>query len=552
MKILTAGEMRAADAATYAVLGIPSRAVMESAGREVAAFLLGVLEAPVLRGTVVLCGKGNNGGDGYVVARTLLNHGLLVSVAALTPLAELRGDARSAAEAFQRSGGEVHEWSGEDPQWLLAVLETCRPGVVVDAILGTGVSGAVREPLAGVLSQLNSWSERNEASVVAVDLPSGVDADRGEVAGAAIHADVTVSLQALKPAHVLFPAADLSGEVFVAEIGVGAALPEFCAVRRELLRPERLALIARQHPLWHPAGHKGTRGHVLVVAGGPGTYGAAKLSATAALRAGCGLVTLAIPASVAPAVFAELHEVMGVALPDDDGAIGTVEQPLARTMLERKRVMLIGPGCGGREAFRQSFAVLLREAAEQEMRVVIDADGLTALAADPQFLHSLPAGLELVLTPHPGEMARLLGSSAEAVQAARFESALEAARRFGATVVLKGAYSVIADAGGFTSVSPVAHTGLGTGGSGDVLGGIIASLLAADLPVRDAVELAVVAHAAAAELLENEREGRFGTLAGDIGLAAAELLNRIASSGEQPVLAVIERVLPGIFGELPA
>lgn len=554
MRILTAAQMRAADAATFASIGVPSRSVMECAGREVAALLLDSFDTEILNGAVVVCGAGNNGGDGYVCARALLNLNLKVKVLSLRDSRELTVDAASAAAAFVASGGLVEEIPLAGASQLGAALSAANPGVIVDAILGTGVRGAVVDGLAELISTLNLWTEQREVPVVAIDLPSGVNTDSGLVAGEVVQATATVALQALKPAHVLLPAAGFAGNIAVADIGIATMTQAFRESQRSLVTLRDLVGWLSAHPLYSATSHKGTRGHVLVVGGSEGKYGAAKLAAEAALRSGAGLVTLALPANAAATLAPELRELMCEGLPEKQGLLQLESKEQLLRLLTGKDVLLVGPGLGQAEQVETSLRLLLEVGRDAGVKIVLDADALNILALDDS-LRELLSGASVVLTPHPGEMSRLLGISTEEVQADRFAAAEAAAAKYRSVVVLKGAGSIVATTEGILRVSPISHPGLGTAGSGDVLGGVISALLASlnagsQLTIDEVTALAVLSHGLAAMMLEQSGNGRFGIVASDILGAIPEVLNRLTQIGEISPPGIFEPAIPGAFEEL--
>lgn len=510
--ILTAEEMRSVDASTFSRLGISSRTVMESAGRSVASVILQRYSRQIQeRGVVVLCGGGNNGGDGYVVARTLANLGVAVTVISTASCSSLSGDAAQACSAWMNSGGMVAEADGlVDYSALLSAA-----GVVVDAIYGTGFAGVVN-PIAGSLIR----QIRPDVPVVSVDLPSGVNATTGVVAETAVRASVTVALQFLKRGHLLFPAAGYCGALVLVDIGISLAeLPDSNKGVLLVSRSE-IASLLRARFFDDPRRHKGGRGHVLVVGGGAGHYGAPKLSGLGALRAGAGLVTVVAPVSGAVCGVADVLELMVDGCSEDsNGDFSSEAAGDVRQRLEGKDALVIGPGLGTGEGAHRVFFHTVEHALRQKLPIVVDADGLNILAGSSSGFAEL-IGPGAVLTPHPGEMARLLGVSVAEVERDRFESARELARRGNCVVVLKGANSVTADPGGGLFVNPFAGEILGTAGSGDVLAGVIGALVGRGYSNLEGTLLGVYLHSMAGALLQ---EG------GGLGIVATEI------SGELPV-----------------
>jgi NAD(P)H-hydrate epimerase len=497
MKILTAAEMRATDAATSAEYAVPSITLMENAGGAVARFVL--QEVPQIerdgRRVVVLCGKGNNGGDGFVAARVLAEAGCDVAVLLLGRADEVKGDARTALERLKSADLVPVEAPDE------AVLATARvmdllesAELFLDAVLGTGF----RQPMRGVAVVLGEWlALHGTGPVVSVDLPSGWDADSKVIRErGAYRSDAVVTFTAPKLAHVF--GLLTRGPVVVADIGSPAK-----AVRSETgLRwagsAKRIAETARE-----PDSNKGKFGHVGIVTGARGRAGAAAMASYAALRAGAGLVTASVPASILNTVAAIAPELMTDPLDETEkGAIAlrNLEGNGARALLEKRSVIAIGPGLG-QEAEAQQFALKLIELCGAErppIPMVLDADCLNAIAQ-----HKYPLdgrGRVIVMTPHPGEMARLAGKTIPEIEADREGIARSYATEHHITLVLKGWRTLIAHADGRIAVNTTGNAGLAKGGSGDILTGIVAAMLSQykDHPA-EAVEAAVYLHGLAAD-----------------------------------------------------
>jgi NAD(P)H-hydrate epimerase len=474
--------MRAADAAAIAA-GTPGLELMERA----AAGLARVVEAEVPRGEVaVLCGKGNNGGDGYACARLLRARGRAVTVVAVAPVAELSGDARAAADALGGPGPVA--WDGGLPP----------AAGYVDCLLGTGATGAPHGDVDAVIRALGA----SRAPVVAADVPSGVDANTGEVAGAAVRAAATATFALAKPGLWIAPGKAHAGRVAVVDIGLPARMP----AEAGLLGPRALDALPRRGA----ASTKFTSGHVLVAGGSRGLTGAACLAAQAAARAGAGYVTAAVPASLEDIFEVKLTEVMTRGLPDVDGAHVAESAGAALDATRGQGALVLGPGLG-RTPEALAFA---REVARRaDVGLVLDADGLNAHAGAPEALAARTA--PTVLTPHAGELARLLEVSSAQVGARRLHHAREAARRTGAVVVLKGDDTLVAAPDGRVAISPGGAPGLATAGTGDVLSGICGALLAAGLDPLAAASAAVWIHLRAGQLAA-EPHGPRGVIASDV------------------------------------
>ena len=501
MKLVTGEEMRRLDGLASSRYGIAGLILMENAGLKVAEAAQGLSGR---RGScLILAGKGNNGGDGFVAARHLLNAGLEVKTFLLAPREEIRGDAAANLATLEKMGAKVYPLLEEkDLQRLnLALLSS---DLVVDAIFGTGFKGGARGIPARTIEILNEAAK----PVLAVDLPSGLEADSGRVMGPCVRATLTLTMGLPKPGLYLYPGAVYAGEVKVADISFPQALLKGGELRRELLEQH---LVAGLLPRRQPWGHKGDYGHLLVVAGSLGMGGAAALAARGGLRAGAGLVTAAVPRSVQQAVAAAAPEVMVRPLPETgEGSLGAEALETLTELAGTCRSVALGPGLS-----RHSDTALLVHALLPLLKVpvVVDADGLNALAGGMDTLKETKA--PLVLTPHPGEMAGLLKTTVAAVQDNRLGAAEEAAKRWGAVVALKGAATIVAAPDGHTYINPTGNPGLATAGTGDVLAGLIGGLLAQGLPPLEAAGAAVFLHGEAGDLAAREL-GQRGLVAGDL------------------------------------
>jgi hydroxyethylthiazole kinase-like uncharacterized protein yjeF len=494
-------EMRRLDEVTIREHGVPGLTLMEAAGRGAAEMAVGLLPAAGAR-VVVFAGPGNNGGDGYVVARLLAERGHDVVVGLLAPEAKVQGDARANLEAWRRRQGAVLALADT------AALEAQRDALAgadlyVDAIFGTGLSAPVRSPYREAIDLLNGTGR----PVLALDLPSGIDGDRGQVLGAAVRATATATFGFPKRGHYLYPGAAHTGRLGVVDIGIPAEAVRSNEPAAVLLSDEEVAPLFPRRPR---DAHKGTFGHLLVVGGAPGKTGAALLAARAAQRSGAGLVTIAAPEEGRRALDAKVVEAMTESLGDDLGAAGA----RARELCAGKRALAVGPGLGQ----GPGAAALLEALLASGLPAVLDADALNLVAARPEVLSA--AAAPLVLTPHPGEMARLAGTTSAEVQADRFGIAERFARERGVTLVLKGAYTLVAEPGGRIWVNPTGNPGMATGGVGDVLTGVAGALLAAGLGAGEAARLAVYAHGLAGDLA--------GARVGETALGASDVVEGLA------------------------
>ena len=503
MRVLNTQQMREADRRTIDEVGIPSIVLMENAGRQAVAAMEAAFEDLATSHVGVLCGRGNNGGDGFVVARTLVQRGVETSVFLLGSVAEVRGDARTNLEILGRIGLTVVEITNAQ-EWELHFSEISQCEVLVDAILGTGFHGQLSGLLETVVADVNGLG----VPVVAIDLPTGVSADSHEVEGEAIEASMTVTLAAPKIPLILPPADSHGGDLVIADIGI--PLPILDDVEGpyiELLTRERMRDLV---PARAADSHKGDFGRVLIIAGSLGRTGAAHLAAMGALRSGAGLVTIATPRSCVPVVAAMAPEYMTEPL--DETVSGTIDYSALDRVLEIKAdVIAVGPGLGqspGTAAFVQG---LLERAG---VPLVLDADALNAFAGDPDRLVGRD-GVDVVITPHPGEMARLLNISVEAVQHDRLRHATEFAASHRVHVVLKGHRTIIAGPDNRAFVNLTGNSGMATGGTGDLLTGMIAAWFAQLLDAEAACKLAVYLHGTAGDLAEAD-EGDVSLIAGDI------------------------------------
>lgn len=516
MKLLTAREMQAVDRKAIDDLGIPMAELMENAGRAVADVVESLARERDAIEIGLVCGRGNNGGDGLVAARLLYARGFAPQVFLSGRQADLKSDiVREHAATLVELGVPVHEVTTATENRSSQLTSFV---VIVDAIFGTGF----RPPATGIGALLIEDIERarrNGASVVAVDLPSGLDADRGTWEGPAVAADVTVTFAAAKPAHFTSPADARCGRVVVAGIGIPRALVERPEHRIELVD----AAVARALlPARVAAAHKGTHGRVLIVAGSRGKTGAAILAGRAALRSGSGLVTVATPASCQAIVASGCPELMTEGLAESaSGAILPAAIDRVLELAAKMDVLAIGPGLGVGDGSRELARAVLAKTA---LSVVVDADALTALAGEPEA--SFGRLSPRVLTPHPGEASRLLGQSPEVINRDRMASAATLASRSGAVVVLKGHRTVTAAKDRF-HINLSGNPGLATAGTGDVLTGVIAGLIAQGLDGEAAAILGVYLHGFAADRIV-ARRGAALLLASEV---EAEIPAAIAALG---------------------
>ncbi|PYS96645.1 MAG: bifunctional ADP-dependent NAD(P)H-hydrate dehydratase/NAD(P)H-hydrate epimerase [Acidobacteria bacterium] len=503
MEILTSQQMRAIDRRAIGAFGLPEVVLMENAGLQLLTYLCGAYPDLAVRRLLLLCGPGNNGGDTFVLARHLRNRGHRFEALLFGRRREVRGSAAMNLKALEKLGVSPREVrTPADWRRALAALAEC--DLVIDGILGTGLSRPVQGLLARVFADVN----QAEAEVVAVDVPSGLSGDTGEIPGPCIAADATVTFARPKMPHVFPPAEALCGDLHVADISIP---PQAVAAERIDLLLQQESDLVPLLPVRRADSHKGDYGHALVVAGSRGKGGAARMVALGALRAGCGLVTAAVPASLQNGMVLRAMEVMTEGLPEGpEGALSARALPRLLAQLPGKRVVAIGPGLTSHPETKKLIRDLVAHA---RVPVVLDADGINAFAGDSAALSGRRR--PIVLTPHPGEMGRLLGVPTDRIQSRRIDMARSFARRHGCVLVLKGHRTLIAAPSGRVHVNPTGNPGMATGGSGDVLTGILAGLIAQGLGVEEAARLGTYLHGLAGDLAAGE-VGEMPLMARDI------------------------------------
>jgi NAD(P)H-hydrate epimerase len=513
MRLVKAAEMQELDRLTTRKLGISGIVLMENAGRGASRLFLNHFDPLPGSHVLVLCGSGNNGGDGYVMARYLFQAGLKVTVAVLSELSRISNDALTNLEIILNMGFDIMEvpdmggWTE-----LKRELEDC--DYIIDGILGTGLSTPVRGLYSQVIEEVNSL----EKPVLAVDIPSGINADTGQIMGTAIEADITVTFGFPKVGELISPGAELTGRLTRIDISIPDTVADQVPAEFHMIEPNYFKdffHMERQDI------HKGDRGHILVIAGSIGKTGAAVLTATGALRAGAGLVTLGVPESLNPVFEEKLTEAMTVPLPEtSDRSLSIKAEKVILTLLKGKTAVAIGPGLSTN---KETIALVRNIVARCDLPMVIDADALNSLAGDMEVLTAHNS--KRILTPHPGEMARLTGLKNSEIQADRLGTACAFVKEHGCYLILKGAHTLIADPAGHIYLNPTGNPALSTGGSGDVLTGLIAGFLARQWPMNMAAIAGVYMHGMAADLLAEDM-GPAGVLAGDL----LEVFPEIAAS----------------------
>jgi len=506
MFLVTNQEMARLDGETINNYGLPGMVLMEHASSRVVEWLSWYWEGKVAgKRVVILAGKGNNGGDGLAVARLLSNAGAFVTVFLLCHPGELKGDAGQNYQVLQRFGEKVYQLTSDKDLQKLDISLMCAD-LVVDAIYGTGFRGAVTGLAADVINLVNN----SGLPVVAVDVPSGLEAGTGKVAGPCIKAAATVTFGLPKLGLVLEPGRRQVGELWLGDISLPRQLIQNSGLKTRLITPEE---VTQRLPSRPAAAHKGSFGHVAAVGGSEGMTGAIYLAATAALRGGAGLVTALVPRSLHGLMEIKTVEVMTKPLPETEAV--SVGLEALNTVLEfagKTDVVLLGPGMSQHAS---TAAFLANLVPKLDKPLVLDADALNIISNnDPKkFFADLKA--PIVITPHPGEMARLTGLPVREIQQNRLEVASKAAREWKVVVVLKGAGTVVAHPGGKVFVNPTGNPGMATAGSGDVLSGLVAGLMAQGLAALDAAVAGVYVHGLAGDLAAREK-GQMGLTAGDI------------------------------------
>jgi ADP-dependent NAD(P)H-hydrate dehydratase / NAD(P)H-hydrate epimerase len=521
--LVSAAQMRALDEHTIRKLGVPGDVLMESAGRAVVQVVLALL-APG-DSVCVVCGPGNNGGDGLVIARHLHQLGVPVRAALLSE--RLGGDAAPQLVRARAVGVPL-----DGKRWRAPAS-----GVIVDALFGTGLARTLAGDASASVKRINAARSARPGAVrvVAVDLPSGLSSDTGQVLGAAVAADVTVTIGLPKLGLVFEPGRGLAGRITVARIGIADAVPNLRLDTSIWTRAGAAAAL----PVRPNDAHKGTFGHALLVAGSEGKTGAAALCAEGAGRVGAGLVTLACPAGLNDILEAKITEAMTAPLPDTGARqlAAAAEDGIVALAATRDAVGL-GPGIG---RARETTGLVRALAKRLDLPLAIDADGVVAFAGELELLRSRRA--PTVLTPHPGEAAAVLGVKPAQINADRARAARELAAKSGAVVLLKGAGTAIAAPDGELIVNPTGGPALATGGTGDVLLGVVTGLLAQGVPPLRAAALAAYLHGAAGDRISARR--------GDTGLLAHELLLAlplvIMALREAPPPDAFERELAAAF-----
>lgn len=486
MKLVTAAQMRDLDSETINSRGIPGLEMMENAGRGIAERILSHnITDPSDTRVVIFCGKGNNGGDGFVVGRHLHEHGADVQIYHLGSPDDLSDDAKANHDRAREAGVSVTQLDDLD-----SLPDELECDLIIDAIFGTGFSGSPR----GLAGELIEYINHQDSEIIAVDMPSGLNADTGAHEGAVVHADFTYTLSRPKFGLYLSPGRELSGTTDTVPIGMPDDVEEKFDLKIDLITPEHVSAIL---PERQANAHKGMFGKLLLIAGSTGLTGAAAMAGQSAVRSGAGLIKIACPETVLPILASKMTEVMQVPLPDvaKKGQLALRALGQIRELIQEHDAVIIGPGIG---RHRETFELVRRLVAKLDKPAIIDADGLNALAGHLDIIRNCEA--PLVLTPHPGEFKRLTGKSVPDTYMETAEMAMDTAKDLGVVLDLKGSPSTVAGPDGECYLNQTGNEGMATGGSGDVLSGIIGSFLGQGMGALDATVAAVFVHGYAGDL----------------------------------------------------
>jgi NAD(P)H-hydrate epimerase len=507
MILVTANEMQQMDRRTIESFGIPGRVLMENAGRGATRFFLEQFSKLSNKRVGVVAGRGNNGGDGFVIARYLMQQGVAVKVFLLSSSNRVKGDAAANLQLLKPLDIPLIEIPDEKAfsayRSVMADLD-----IWIDAILGTGLNSDVKGYFKTIIEFINGLKK----PVFAVDIPSGLNSDTGQTCGTSIRASATATFGFAKTGHMIYPGAGCTGPLEIVDIGIPPHIVKDVAPKQFLLTQQRIKSHLKSR---NAEAHKGITGHLLVIAGSPGKTGAASMTAMSALRAGAGLVTLATGKGCHPVVEAQVVEAMTEPLPENhDGTLGLKAFDTVQKLISGKKCLAIGPGLGHTPETEELVCKLIRES---QIPVVLDADGINSLNGNIKILKTAQA--PIILTPHPGEMARLLDIGVGRVQQDRIKCARDVAVDLNIHVVLKGARTVIAHPDGRAFINTTGNPGMASGGMGDVLTGTIAGLTVQGFSLESAVHTGVYLHGAAADSLTRS--------IGPFGYLATEVMNRI-------------------------
>jgi hydroxyethylthiazole kinase-like uncharacterized protein yjeF len=499
MRIVTNREMKEIDTWSMRTLGIPGTVLMENAGRGCVNVLEQYFSVENLK-VLIICGKGNNGGDGFVIARHLQNRGAVVKIILPGKGKELRGDALVNYKLAKKAQIDIHETKSYAS--INTIFTNFQPGVIVDALFGTGCKGAPH----GVYYKLIEMMNRSDSFIFSVDIPSGINGDNGHFEKTCVIADATATMCLPKRGNYLYPGRAFCGDIYTIDIGIPYHL-----IDEGYPRVTTFEDIYRIMPLRPPDGHKGTFGNVLIIAGARGFSGAAAMAALSALKLGAGLVRLAAPEGIMDALESKLLEVVKVPLPQTaEETISTAAIDVLTPLMKQSDVVVIGPGITTQS---ETASFVFKILPKVRVPLIIDADALNCIAHNIQFFKKIKT--PFIITPHPGEFSRLTHLSPQHINDNRIDLAPKFSKEFGGVLLLKGAPTVIASPRAETYINPIGNSGLASAGSGDVLVGMIAGLCAQHVPLLDASRAGAFLHGLCAELAM-DKNSEYSLIASDI------------------------------------
>ena len=516
MKIATREIVREIDRKTIKEYGIPGLILMENAGRAVSEVIHS--EFPEASRISIFCGGGNNGGDGFVLARHLINSGKEVITYLLKSKNEYRGDAKTNLNSLLKISKNIKKLSSNFSNYKKCDL-------IVDAIFGTGLDREVKGTYKKIIERINTF----KTPIISVDLPSGIDANKGVPLGVSVRAKVTVTFIIPKLGISIYPGLDYSGKIYVADITTPKILEN--GIPYELTTFKKCKSIIHERPA---DTHKGSYGHTLIIAGSAGKTGAAALAAHSAVRSGSGLVTVGVPKSIINSIDEKIVEAMSEGFEDNgNGLLSEKSLKHALASLKSKTSLAIGPGISVNKSTEKFLLSLLTKL---RVPVVADADAVNIIAKNKVVLKKLK--VPVILTPHPGEMARLTGKSSKEIQSSRVEIARKFAVNYNCYLILKGARSVIATPKGRVYINPTGNPGMSSGGMGDILTGVISGLISQKYSPEDACLLGTFIHGLSGDIVA-EKIGISGITATDVANSIPEALKQIKVQEKEPFLEII-------------
>lgn len=507
MKIITSEEMRQLDKAAQTRFSIPSLILMENAGIQSVRYIEESYGSLKDKNIAVVCGKGNNGGDGLVIARHLSNKGAYVSVYLLSDAKDVSKDSKTNLEIIKNMKMPVYTGASN----IQAGLK--KADIIIDAIFGTGL----KKDISGIYAKTIDLINRSKKPVVAVDIPSGIDSDNGQIKGCAVKADLTVTFCLPKIGHFAYPGAEYSGSLKIADISIPKILIDESSIKTQLIKKDSVSKIL---PKRRSDAHKGDFGHLFILAGSPGLTGAAVMAGFSALRIGAGLVTLGVPEGLNNIFETKITEAMTLPLSQtNEQTISPAAKNKILNFLKKTDAAAIGPGLSQNRETAQLIRELIREI---KMPMVIDADGINALAGHADILKKTKA--QVIITPHPGELSRLINITADEINRDRIAIARKISQQYNIIVVLKGANSVIAEPDGNVYINNTGNPGMASGGTGDVLTGMIAGLICQKVSPINAAIAGVFLHGLAGDIAAKEK--------GETGLIAGDMIERVPEAIE--------------------